>query len=85
MFELVAHIVGAIRQIRGAGRIMIGHHGNLIRPDVPSPHALPGKVASAEKRIDVILEEIPIEPCFVENDSKMKTKITLFPNGFRWR
>lgn len=28
---------------------MIGHHGNLIRPFVPSPHALPGKVASAIK------------------------------------
>ena len=49
-FKLVALVVGTVGQVRGTGRIILGHDGDLVRAFVPSPHALAGEVALAENR-----------------------------------
>lgn len=51
-FELVALVIGTVRQIRGTSWIVLGHYGTLVRTFVPSPYALSGKVALAESPTD---------------------------------
>lgn len=51
-FELVALVIGTVRQIRGTSWIVLGHYGTLVRTFVPSPCALSGKVAFAENPTD---------------------------------
>lgn len=48
-FEFVAVIVGAVSEIGGASRVVVGKDGT-VRSFVPPPDALTGKVALAEKQ-----------------------------------
>lgn len=50
LFEFVASVVRAVGQVRRAGRVMVRHAGDVVRPLAASPRAPSGVAAFAESR-----------------------------------